>query len=80
MSFDPSDSARTLKAGHRIAHIDLDDETILWRNADVEQERRVAMFDSSPMCSAKTVTGLVSTDVISILTVESKKRRTLTKH
>ena len=29
----------------RIAHITLDDETILWRNADVEQERRVAIFD-----------------------------------
>jgi len=30
---------------HRISHIDLDEETILWRNADVEQERRVAIFD-----------------------------------
>ncbi|WP_336987349.1 UPF0262 family protein [Altererythrobacter aquiaggeris] len=30
---------------HRISHIALDDETILWRNADVEQERRVAIFD-----------------------------------
>lgn len=30
---------------HRIAKIDLDEETILWRNADVEQERRVAIFD-----------------------------------
>ncbi|MFZ9394503.1 MAG: UPF0262 family protein [Erythrobacter sp.] len=30
---------------HRIAHISLDEETILWRNADVEQERRVAIFD-----------------------------------
>ena len=29
----------------RIAHISLDDETILWRNADVEQERRVAIYD-----------------------------------
>jgi uncharacterized protein (UPF0262 family) len=29
----------------RIAHIALDDETILWRNADVEQERRVAIYD-----------------------------------
>lgn len=30
---------------HRIAHIALDEETIIWRNADVEQERRVAIFD-----------------------------------
>lgn len=30
---------------HRISHIALDDETILWRNADVEQERRIAIFD-----------------------------------
>ena len=29
----------------RIAHIDLDDATILWRNADIEQERRIAIFD-----------------------------------
>ncbi len=29
----------------RIAHIALDEDTILWRNADVEQERRVAIFD-----------------------------------
>lgn len=31
--------------GYRIAHISLDEETILWRNADVEQERRVAIYD-----------------------------------
>ena len=37
----PSESAKT----HRIAHIELDEETILWRNADVEQERRVAIYD-----------------------------------
>ena len=37
----PPDSANA----HRISHIDLDEETILWRNADVEQERRVAIFD-----------------------------------
>ena len=30
---------------YRISHIALDEETILWRNADVEQERRVAIFD-----------------------------------
>lgn len=29
----------------RIAHIALDQDTILWRNADVEQERRVAIYD-----------------------------------
>ncbi|QYU70290.1 UPF0262 family protein [Leptolyngbya sp. 15MV] len=33
------------KATWRIAHIALDDETILWRNADVEQDRRVAIYD-----------------------------------
>jgi uncharacterized protein (UPF0262 family) len=32
-------------ADYRIAHISLDEETIIWRNADVEQERRVAIFD-----------------------------------
>ncbi len=29
----------------RLIAIDLDERTILWRNADVEQERRVAIFD-----------------------------------
>ncbi len=29
----------------RIIDIKLDEHTILWRNADVEQERRVAIFD-----------------------------------
>ena len=29
----------------RIAKVELDEKTILWRNADVEQERRVAVFD-----------------------------------
>ena len=29
----------------RISHIELDEATILWRNADIEQERRIAMFD-----------------------------------
>ena len=29
----------------RIAHIELDEETIIWRNADIEQERRIAIFD-----------------------------------
>jgi uncharacterized protein (UPF0262 family) len=29
----------------RIIHIDLDQQTIIWRNADIEQERRIAIFD-----------------------------------
>ena len=29
----------------RIIDVELDDRTIIWRNADVEQERRVAIFD-----------------------------------
>lgn len=29
----------------RIVKIDLDEDTILWRSADIEQERRVAIFD-----------------------------------
>ena len=41
MASTPPDSANS----HRIAHIALDEETILWRNADVEQERRVAIYD-----------------------------------
>lgn len=32
-------------ADHRIIEVKLDERTILWRNADVEQERRVAIFD-----------------------------------
>ena len=46
MSATPPDSdAAPLSDSHRIAKIELDDETILWRNADVEQERRVAIYD-----------------------------------
>ncbi len=30
---------------HRIARVDLDEDTIIWRNADIEQERRIAIFD-----------------------------------
>lgn len=30
---------------YRIARIALDEDTILWRSADVEQERRVAIYD-----------------------------------
>lgn len=41
-----SDSLMTeAKDSWRIAHIALDDETILWRSADIEQERRVAIYD-----------------------------------
>jgi uncharacterized protein (UPF0262 family) len=29
----------------RISHITLDETTILWRSADIEQERRIAIFD-----------------------------------
>ena len=32
-------------ADPRIIAVDLDEKTIIWRNADVEQERRVAIFD-----------------------------------
>ena len=32
-------------ADHRIKEIKLDEHTIMWRNADVEQERRIAIFD-----------------------------------
>ncbi|MEQ8771341.1 MAG: UPF0262 family protein [Erythrobacter sp.] len=50
MSSPPPDSSvppapGSSSAAHRIAHISLDEETILWRNADVEQERRVAIYD-----------------------------------
>jgi len=41
----PSDSAASPYSSQRIEHISLDEETILWRNADVEQERRVAIYD-----------------------------------
>ena len=34
-----------MSADHRIADVRLDERTILWRNADIEQERRVAIFD-----------------------------------
>ena len=32
-------------ADHRIKDIALDERTIVWRSADVEQERRIAIFD-----------------------------------
>lgn len=37
--------ANCIMADPRITHIELDDATILWRNADIEQERRIAIFD-----------------------------------
>jgi uncharacterized protein (UPF0262 family) len=42
---DTPDTPDSFGSSHRIAHIALDEETILWRNADVEQERRVAIYD-----------------------------------
>lgn len=33
------------ESDHRIARIALDEATILWRSADVEQERRIAIYD-----------------------------------
>lgn len=41
----PSSGPAPDPAAQRIIAIDLDERTILWRNADVEQERRVAIFD-----------------------------------
>ena len=43
----PSPLPETLPAptDPRIVSVDLDERTIVWRNADVEQERRVAIFD-----------------------------------
>ena len=35
----------TMPSTQRICAIELDERTILWRSADVEQERRVAIFD-----------------------------------
>ena len=32
-------------ADPRIIDVTLDEATIIWRNADVEQERRIAIFD-----------------------------------
>ena len=44
MAETPPESSAT-GSTHRIAHVALDEATILWRNADVEQERRVAIYD-----------------------------------
>ena len=50
MAGSPSDSlppspAPGAAGAQRIAQVTLDEATILWRNADVEQERRVAIYD-----------------------------------
>ena len=44
-----------MTADHRISEVKLDERTILWRNADVEQERRVAIFDLLEANSFKPV-------------------------
>lgn len=36
---------QTERRTQRICHIDIDDKTIIRRNADIEHERRVAIFD-----------------------------------
>lgn len=41
----PAQQPAPLPADPRIIAVELDERTILWRNADVEQERRVAIFD-----------------------------------
>ena len=41
----PASTASSPGADFRIAAIELDEDTIIWRNADIEQERRVAIFD-----------------------------------
>lgn len=41
----PDSSPDSNDARERIGRITLDEETILWRNADIEQERRVAIHD-----------------------------------
>ena len=38
-------SIATIMADPRIIDIELDERTILWRSADIEQERRIAIFD-----------------------------------
>ncbi len=41
----PLNGESALLQSHRIVAVTLDEETIIWRNADIEQERRVAIFD-----------------------------------
>ena len=38
-------SIATTMADPRIIDVELDERTILWRSADIEQERRIAIFD-----------------------------------
>ena len=45
-------------ADYRIANIALDEDTILWRNADIEQERRVAIYDLIEDNTFKPLRGL----------------------
>ncbi len=40
-----TESSPSIGDTHRIVHIALDEETIIWRNPDIEQERRIAIFD-----------------------------------
>jgi uncharacterized protein (UPF0262 family) len=40
-----SSDERLIMADPRIIDIKLDERTILWRSADIEQERRIAIFD-----------------------------------
>jgi uncharacterized protein (UPF0262 family) len=40
-----ANKALSSMADPRIIAVDLDEKTIIWRNADVEQERRIAIFD-----------------------------------
>jgi uncharacterized protein (UPF0262 family) len=35
----------TISPGRHIAHVELDESTVLWRNEDVERERQTAMRD-----------------------------------
>lgn len=45
MSRAPFVSIATTMADPRIIDVELDERTILWRSADIEQERRIAIFD-----------------------------------
>jgi uncharacterized protein (UPF0262 family) len=41
----PFPDMRQEMADPRIIHIELDQQSIIWRNAEIEQERRIAIFD-----------------------------------
>lgn len=52
MSIAPAPLSRSgSQADYRICAVTLDEATILWRNADIEQERRIAIFD---LCEENT--------------------------